>query len=147
MSQRPVQITLGRLVTWIDAQRLAGGLDTLVPLLHRDVRRRHVVIRLRIRGPQFHRAFRRCQAVLVIPGIAIFRREVEKPFGRGGRFGKRCFELLRDAYVKARYSRHYRITGEELALLIERVEELQAVVEGVCRERLALSPPTRPGTE
>jgi hypothetical protein len=53
------------------------------------------------------------------------------------RFGKRCFELLREAYVKARYSMHYPITTEELTLLIERVTELQAVVETVCRERLA----------
>ena len=31
------------------------------------------------------------------------------------KFQKRCFELLRAAYVKARYSRHYKITDEELA--------------------------------
>jgi hypothetical protein len=34
------------------------------------------------------------------------------------------FEKLKDAYVKARYSKHYRITAEELAWLGERVEEL-----------------------
>ncbi|MBB4799019.1 hypothetical protein HNP32_002773 [Brevundimonas bullata] len=37
------------------------------------------------------------------------------------KFQKRCFELLRAAYVKARYSRHYRITDEELAFLPERI--------------------------
>lgn len=31
------------------------------------------------------------------------------------KFQKRCYELLRAAYVKARYSRHYRIAPEELA--------------------------------
>lgn len=46
------------------------------------------------------------------------------------------FEKLKDAYVKARYSRHYRITEEELAWLGERVEELGHVVHAVCSERI-----------
>lgn len=33
---------------------------------------------------------------------------------RNARFGQRCFELLRQAYVNARYSKHYKITAEEL---------------------------------
>ena len=37
------------------------------------------------------------------------------------KFQKRCFELLRSAYVKARYSRHYKITDEELAYVTERI--------------------------
>lgn len=53
------------------------------------------------------------------------------------KFERRCFELLRAAYVKARYSKHYRITAEELAWLTERVEVLRGLVEGVCQERLA----------
>jgi hypothetical protein len=46
------------------------------------------------------------------------------------------FEKLKDAYVKARYSKHYRITGEELAWLGERVEELGRIVHAVCSERI-----------
>ncbi len=46
------------------------------------------------------------------------------------------FEKLKEAYVKARYSKHYRITGEELAWLGERVETLGKVVEAVCTERI-----------
>lgn len=53
------------------------------------------------------------------------------------KFEKRCFELLRAAYVKARYSRHYKVSAEELAWLNERVEALKAAVEVVCKERLA----------
>lgn len=53
------------------------------------------------------------------------------------KFERRCFELLRAAYVKARYSKHYRITAEELAWLTERVEVLRGLVEAVCQERLA----------
>ena len=47
------------------------------------------------------------------------------------------FEKLKDAYVKARYSKHYRISAEELAWLGERVEELGRVVHEVCAERIA----------
>jgi len=47
------------------------------------------------------------------------------------------FEKLKDAYVKARYSKHYRITEEELAWLGARVEDLGKVVHEVCSERLA----------
>ncbi|MBY8829633.1 HEPN domain-containing protein, partial [Hephaestia mangrovi] len=39
------------------------------------------------------------------------------------------FEKLKDAYVKARYSKHYRITEEELTWLGERVEELGRAVQ------------------
>lgn len=46
------------------------------------------------------------------------------------------FEKLKEAYVKARYSKHYRITEEELAWLGERVEELGHVVEAICAERI-----------
>ncbi|MEP2988192.1 MAG: HEPN domain-containing protein [Parasphingorhabdus sp.] len=45
---------------------------------------------------------------------------------------KRHFELLKKAYVEARYSKHYAITVEELAWLKERVELLLERVEGVC---------------
>ena len=47
------------------------------------------------------------------------------------------FEKLKDAYIKARYSKHYRITAEELGWLGERVESLAAIVETVCQERIA----------
>ncbi|SEH12908.1 HEPN domain-containing protein [Sphingopyxis sp. YR583] len=47
------------------------------------------------------------------------------------------FEKLKDAYVKARYSKHYRITEEELAWLGERVEALGAIVHEICSERIA----------
>lgn len=53
------------------------------------------------------------------------------------KFEKRCFELLRAAYIKSRYSRHYKITPEELDWLGERVSALKAAVEAVSKERLA----------
>ncbi|MHA6766753.1 HEPN domain-containing protein [Sphingobium ummariense] len=47
------------------------------------------------------------------------------------------FQKLKEAYTKARYSKHYRISEEELAWLGERVEELGRVVHQVCSERIA----------
>ena len=48
------------------------------------------------------------------------------------------FEKLKAAYVKARYSKHYRISEEELTWLGERVKELGQVVHAVCSERIAM---------
>ncbi|MGC6401800.1 nucleotidyltransferase domain-containing protein, partial [Sphingomonas sp. FW199] len=52
------------------------------------------------------------------------------------RFEQRAWEKLKEAYVKARYSKHYRISEEELRWLGERVEELGRVVHSVCSERI-----------
>jgi len=49
---------------------------------------------------------------------------------------RRAYALLHDAYVKARYSRRYVITDEQLEWLGERVKLLLEIVETVCRERL-----------
>jgi predicted nucleotidyltransferase/HEPN domain-containing protein len=57
---------------------------------------------------------------------------------KDGRRERAMFEKLKDAYVKARYSKHYRISAEELAWLGERVEELGQVVHAVCSDRIAM---------
>jgi predicted nucleotidyltransferase/HEPN domain-containing protein len=46
------------------------------------------------------------------------------------------FEKLKDAYVKARYSKHYRISEEELTWLGVQVEELGRIVHVVCSEKI-----------
>jgi predicted nucleotidyltransferase/HEPN domain-containing protein len=56
---------------------------------------------------------------------------------RSTKFERRCYELLRDAYVKARYSRQYRISEEQLAWLSERIELLQRLVRELCETRIA----------
>jgi predicted nucleotidyltransferase/HEPN domain-containing protein len=53
------------------------------------------------------------------------------------KFQRRAYELLRAAYVKARYSRHYRITEEELEWLASRVELLRDIVRTLSEERIA----------
>jgi predicted nucleotidyltransferase/HEPN domain-containing protein len=62
--------------------------------------------------------------------------ELIEVWPRDTRFGKRCFELLRRAYVDARYSPHYKITAPELEWIGERIERLQQVVRQLCEERL-----------
>ena len=57
---------------------------------------------------------------------------------RQTKFEQRCFELLRRAYVDARYSPHYKITTEELAWLGERVAVLQDLVKAICEDRLLM---------
>jgi predicted nucleotidyltransferase/HEPN domain-containing protein len=57
---------------------------------------------------------------------------------RESRFQQRCFELLRRAYVDARYSPHYKIAEEELAWLAERVAVLQDLVRDACERRLVV---------
>ena len=56
---------------------------------------------------------------------------------RDDKFARRCFELLQQAYVNARYSSHYKISDEELAWLVGRIELLQLAVKSVAEERLA----------
>lgn len=55
---------------------------------------------------------------------------------RDNKFSRRCFELLRKAYIEARYSPHYKITPKEMEWLGERVEHLQDLVRTICEERL-----------
>lgn len=47
------------------------------------------------------------------------------------------FEKLKEAYVKARYSKHYRITEEELLWLGGCVEALGRAVHAIFSERIA----------
>jgi predicted nucleotidyltransferase/HEPN domain-containing protein len=55
---------------------------------------------------------------------------------RQNRFQKRCYALLRDAYVKARYSRSYVITAEQLDWIAARVAVLQDLVRQACESRI-----------
>ncbi|GAM04027.1 hypothetical protein MBENS4_1025, partial [Novosphingobium sp. MBES04] len=56
---------------------------------------------------------------------------------RENRWQRGMFEKLKEAYVKARYSKHYTVSEEELTWLGEQVEELGRVVQTVCSERIA----------
>ena len=45
---------------------------------------------------------------------------------------KKCFELLRKAYIEARYDKSYEINKIQLNYLIERVEKLKTITENIC---------------
>ena len=81
-------------------------------------------------GKAHNLAFLRKKAEAINPRLA-------DAWPRDTKFERRCFELLREAYVKARYSKHYKISDEELAWLTERVEILRGLARAVCEERLA----------
>jgi predicted nucleotidyltransferase/HEPN domain-containing protein len=86
---------------------------------------------LTLYSPKSHKlAFLRSQAERLAP-------ELIAAWPRDTRFAQRGFELLRRAYVDARYSPHYKINPEELAWLTERVGVLQRLVEQTCRSHLA----------
>ena len=86
---------------------------------------------LTLYSPKSHRLnFLRSQCEQIAPSlIAAWPRE--------DKFSRRCFELLRQAYVNARYSSHYAISKVELAWLAEHVGALQSLVAIVCRDRLS----------
>jgi len=56
---------------------------------------------------------------------------------RETRAERATFEKLKDAYVKARYSKHYKISEDELSWLGAQVEELGRIVNVVCSEKIA----------
>lgn len=80
-------------------------------------------------GKAHNLAFLRKKAEALDPRLA-------DAWPRDTKFERRCFELLREAYVKARYSKHYKIGAEELTWLTERVEILRGLAKAVCEERL-----------
>jgi predicted nucleotidyltransferase/HEPN domain-containing protein len=53
------------------------------------------------------------------------------------KFEKRAYNRLREAYIKARYSREYVIGADELDWLAERVAMLRALVHELCTARIA----------
>jgi len=55
---------------------------------------------------------------------------------RNNRFEKRCYSLVRDAYVKARYSRAYRISAEQLDWIGQRIMVMQSLIREACEVRI-----------
>ncbi|MCA1197304.1 nucleotidyltransferase and HEPN domain-containing protein [Sphingomonas sp. R647] len=89
-----------------------------------------VLLTLSLYSPKSHKlSFLRSQAEPLVP-------ELINVWPRDTRFANRCFELLRQAYVNARYSPHYRIKTEELEWLAERIELLQKLVTESCERHI-----------
>ncbi|MGH6613392.1 HEPN domain-containing protein [Sphingomonas sp.] len=110
-----------------------GVLRDAAFMMHQAAERAYhcVLLVLTLYSPKSHKLnFLRSQAEGLAPDlIAVWPRDT--------RFGQRCFELLRQAYVNARYSPHYKISVAELEWLAERVELLQETVKALSEARLA----------
>ncbi|MCF8476331.1 MAG: nucleotidyltransferase and HEPN domain-containing protein [Pseudolabrys sp.] len=101
-------------------------------LLHQAAERFYhcVLLVLALYSPKSHKlTFLRSHAERLAPQLIIV-------WPRDTRFAKRCFTRLDRAYVGARYSPAYEITGEELAWLVDRVTVLQEIVGPICAARL-----------
>ena len=57
-------------------------------------------------------------------------------FPQDTKIKRRRFQLLKRAYVDARYSEHYEISEEELVWLAERVQFLRDLTEKFCLEKI-----------
>ena len=81
-------------------------------------------------SPKSHKLnFLRSHAEEIVP-------ELIAAWPREDKASRRRFELLREAYVNARYSPQYAISDEELVWLGEQVAKLQKLVEQACDDRL-----------
>ena len=111
---------------------LDGGLKEAAFNYHQSVERFYhcVLLVFRLYTPKSHRLkFLRSHAEEVAS-------ELVAVWPRGDKFSRRCFELLRQAYVNARYSPHYEIGEEELLWLGERIAALEILVRQICEKRL-----------
>ena len=102
-------------------------------LLHQAAERLYhcTLLVLSLYSPKSHKLnFLRSRAEDIAPALI-------EAWPRDDKTTRRRFELLRQAYVNARYSPHYKITAEELSWLDERIAVLRDLVRAVCEERLA----------
>jgi len=84
---------------------------------------------LTLYSPKSHKLnFLRSQAEQIEPSLV-------EAWPRQSKSERRCFELLREAYVNARYPRNYTITDEQLGWLGDQVGKLQELVKAACERR------------
>jgi predicted nucleotidyltransferase/HEPN domain-containing protein len=101
-------------------------------LLHQSAERLYhcLLLVLTLYAPKSHKMnFLRSQAEAVA-------NELIEIWPRDTKFGQRCFELLRQAYVNARYSKHYKVEAEELHWIACRVQLLAEAIRTLCTNRL-----------
>lgn len=63
--------------------------------------------------------------------------ELAKVFPRDTEEEERLFELLKRAYVEARYNDDFVVTKEDIDALIPKVELLRDITKQICTERIA----------
>ena len=62
--------------------------------------------------------------------------EIYRAFPQDTDEERRLFKLLQDAYVQARYNKHFVVTRADIDALIPRIELLRDLTETVCKERI-----------
>jgi len=76
--------------------------------------------------------------LMQLNSLAISQDErIAEVFPQESKIPRRRFQLLKNAYVDARYSEHYKISQEELVWLAERVKHLQQLTKMLCRDKIA----------
>jgi len=68
-----------------------------------------------------------------------FSPELARIFPNNTKEETHLFNLLKKAYIDARYKKEYIITEEELDVLIARIKQLQAITDHICQEKIASS--------
>lgn len=124
-------------LAWHAAKLGRSSVDDKVPrdaafMFHQAAERAYhcALLVVGLYSPKSHRLnFLRSQCEQIAPALI-------DAWPRGTKFERRCFELLRQAYVSARYSK-YAISDEEMAWTGDHVERLLSLVETVCRTHLA----------
>jgi predicted nucleotidyltransferase/HEPN domain-containing protein len=110
-----------------------GRLKDSAFLLHQTVERLYncALLVCTFYSPHVHNlAFLRTQAERIDERLS-------NAWPRDAKSDRSNFEKLKEAYIKARYSKHYRISDDELAWLSGRINELVRIVETICRERIS----------
>jgi hypothetical protein len=64
-------------------------------------------------------------------------KKLQEVFSRSTEEGHYTFELLRRAYLEARYNKDYTITPKELHYLSSRILFLKDLVEQLCQQEIA----------
>jgi uncharacterized protein len=103
-------------------------------LMHQATERLYhgLLLVLTLYSPKSHKLnFLRSQAERLAPPLI-------EAWPRETRSEQRSWELLRRAYVDARYSPHFKITAEELGWLGERVAVLAELVRRACQAHLSV---------
>lgn len=110
-----------------------GNLNEAAFNLHQAVERLYhcILLVLTLYSPKSHKLnFLRSLAEDAEPRLI-------QAWPRSTKIDRRCFELLRQAYVNARYSPEYEISERELHWLQKRAGELQELVETISMERIS----------
>ncbi len=75
--------------------------------------------------------------IKMLHSLALQHCDALKPvFPQNEKYNRRCFQLLKKAYIEARYSEHYSINEDELMWLVAEIEKLRALIEVCCRDNI-----------